>query len=131
MMTDPIADLLTRIRNALRVRRDVVRVRFSAIKEGIAQTLRREGYLRDVRRVEDANRPELRIYLKYGPEGEEILRHLRRVSSPGRRVYRGVSELRPVKSGIGTTIVSTPRGVLSDRECREQRVGGEVLAEVW
>ncbi|MBI4229320.1 MAG: 30S ribosomal protein S8 [Planctomycetes bacterium] len=131
MMTDPIADLLTRIRNALRVRRDVVQVRFSVVKEGIAQALRREGYLRDVRRVEDGNRPELRIYLKYGPEGEEILRRLRRISRPGRRVYRGVSELKPVLAGIGATILSTPRGVLSDRECREQRVGGEVLAEVW
>lgn len=131
MMTDPIADLLTRIRNALRVRRDTVNVPASRLKEGVAQTLCREGFLRDVRRVGEGARAELRIYLKYGPEGETVLRTLRRVSTPGRRVYRGTREMRKVLSGVGITIVSTPQGVLSDRECRQRRVGGEVLAMAW
>jgi len=132
-MTDPIADMLTRVRNAVRNGSESVDMPTSNLKEAIAGVLKDEGYVRDFRVAEAEGAPvnTLRIYLKYGPEGEEIIQTIQRVSRPGCRVYRGVEALGTVRNGLGIYVVSTPKGVLSDRECRKQRVGGEVLCQVW
>ncbi len=130
-MTDPIADMLTRVRNALRNQKKSVDVPSASTKISIAEVLRREGYFREFEIVESEPRNTLRISLKYGPSGEQVVREIKRVSKPGCRVYRGVSDLKPFKNGLGILVVSTPKGVLSDRECRESCVGGEVLCSVW
>lgn len=131
MMTDPIADMLTRIRNAVRVERPHVDMPLSKVKQGLADVLKREGYIWDYKEVEGQPFNQLRIELKYGPNGERVIRHLKRVSKPGCRVYRGADRLRPVLNGLGISILSTSRGVISDREARQRNVGGEVLCELW
>jgi len=131
MMTDPIADMLTRIRNAIRVERPHVDIPLSKVKRGVAEVLKREGYIWDWEIVEDKPASQLRVYLKYGPNGERVIRRIRRISKPGRRVYAKAANLRPVLGGLGISILSTSRGVLSDREARQRRLGGEVLCEVW
>jgi small subunit ribosomal protein S8 len=131
MMTDPIADMLTRIRNAVRVEHAHVDVPLSKVKRGLAEVLKREGYIWDFEEVAAERVSHLRLHLKYGPNGERVIRHIRRVSKPGHRVYSGAEKLRPVLSGLGITIISTSRGVLSDREARQQKVGGEVLCELY
>ncbi len=131
MMTDPIADMLTRIRNAVRVERPQVEMPSSKLKEGVADVLKREGYIWDWEVVDAKPCRQLRVFLKYGPQGERVIRHLQRVSKPGRRVYRGVDQLRPVLGGLGISVVSTSHGVLSDREARQQKIGGEVICDVW
>ena len=131
MMTDPIADMLTRIRNAVRVERPNVSIPTSKVKRGLAEVLKREGYIWGWEEVESQPVRHLRIELKYGPNGERIIRHLKRVSTPGRRVYSGAAELKPVLNGLGISIISTSRGVISDREARQRNLGGEVLCELW
>jgi small subunit ribosomal protein S8 len=131
MMTDPIADMLTRIRNAVRVERATVEVPVSKVKRGVAEVLKREGYIWDWREVESAPVPQLQLELKYGPNGERLIRHIKRVSTPGRRVYSRSTRLKPVLGGLGISIVSTSGGVLSDREARQKKLGGEVLCELW
>ncbi len=131
MMTDPISDMLTRIRNAVRVERSFVEMPLSKVKVGLAEVLKREGYIWDWQRVDATPANQLRIDLKYGPNGEQVIRHIKRVSKPGCRVYRASRELRPVLNGLGITVVSTSRGVVSDREARQRNLGGEVLCEVW
>lgn len=131
MMTDPIADMLTRIRNAVRVEKPHVTMALSKVKRGLAEVLKREGYIWDFREVEGKPLPQLQIELKYGPNGERVIRHLKRVSKPGRRVYKGATELPPVLNGMGISIISTSRGVISDREARQRNLGGEVLCELW
>ncbi len=131
MMTDPIADMLTRIRNAVRVERPFVEMPISKVKRGLADVLKREGYIWDWEEVTQTPATQLRIELKYGPNGERVIQKVRRVSSPGRRVYRKARELRPVLNGMGISIISTSRGVVSDREARQRNLGGEVLCEVW
>ena len=132
MMTDPIADMLTRIRNAVRIERPQVEVPVSKVKRGLADVLKREGFIWDWSEVEDDQPVKtLRIDLKYGPNGEQVIRHIKRVSKPGRRVYSGARELKPVLQGLGIQVVSTSRGVVSDREARQKKLGGEVLCEVW
>jgi small subunit ribosomal protein S8 len=131
MMTDPIADMLTRIRNAVRVERPHVDIPLSKVKRGVAEVLKREGYIWDWEEVADKPSSRLRVHLKYGPNGERIIRRLRRVSKPGRRIYQGADGLKPVLGGLGICILSTSRGVISDREARQRRLGGEVLCEVW
>ena len=131
MMTDPIADMLTRMRNAYRLGREKVDMPASRLKEHIAEALKREGYITDFSRVESGPRAYLRIYLKYGPRGEFIINELKRVSTPGRRVYAQAGAIPAVKRGLGVAVLTTPQGVLSDRECRRRRVGGEVLLTVW
>lgn len=131
MMTDPLADMLTRIRNAVRVERPTVEMPLSKVRRGLADVLKREGYIWDWEVVEGTPTRLLRVVLKYGPNGERVIRHLSRVSKPGRRVYRGVTDLKPVLGGMGVAVVSTSKGVLSDREAREKNLGGEVLCEVW
>ena len=131
MMTDPIADMVTRIRNAVRVERPYVDVPMSKVKRGLADVLKREGYIWDWQEVESAPVPALRIELKYGPNGERVIQKIRRVSKPGRRVYGKSKDLRPVLNGLGITIISTSRGVISDREARQRNLGGEILCEVY
>jgi small subunit ribosomal protein S8 len=131
MMTDPIADMLTRIRNAVRVERPHVDIPLSKVKRGLAEVLKREGYIWDWEEMADKPHSHLRVHLKYGPNGERIIRRIRRVSKPGRRIYKGSDGLKPVLGGLGISILSTSRGVISDREARQRRLGGEVLCEVW
>ncbi|MEX0711165.1 MAG: 30S ribosomal protein S8 [Pirellulales bacterium] len=131
MMTDPIADMLTRIRNAVRVERPSVEMPLSKVKRGLAEVLKREGYIWDFEELESLPSRQLRLHLKYGPNGERVIRHIKRVSKPGRRVYKGADGLRPVLNGLGISIISTSRGVISDREARQRHLGGEVLCELW
>jgi small subunit ribosomal protein S8 len=133
MMTDPIADMLTRIRNAVRVERPFVEMPLSKVKRGVAEVLKREGYIWDWREEQPEGQPvkQLAIDLKYGPNGERVIRHIKRVSKPGRRVYSRATELRPILNGVGISIISTSRGVISDREARQKKLGGEVLCELW
>ncbi len=131
MMTDPIADMLTRIRNAVRIERPHVQVPLSKVKRGLADVLKREGYIWDWQELEMKPVRHLRLDLKYGPNGERVIRHIRRVSKPGRRVYSGARGMRPVLKGLGISVISTSRGVISDREARQRNLGGEVLCEIW
>ena len=129
-MNDPIADMLTRIRNANAIRRSTVDVPRSKLKRGIAEVLKREGFIHGYLDIEAGHQSLLRLDLKYGPDGQRLIRRIERVSKPGRRVYRGVTDLDAPVGGVGVFVVSTDRGVLSDREAREQRAGGEVLCLV-
>lgn len=131
MMTDPIADMLTRIRNAVRVERPHVDMPASKVKCGVADVLKREGYIWDWQQVDSVPAQQLRIELKYGPNREPVIRRIRRVSKPGCRIYRKARDLRPVLNGLGITVISTNRGVVSDREARARNLGGEVLCEIY
>ena len=131
MMTDPVADMLTRIRNAVRIERPHVDLPVSKVKRGLAEVLKREGYIWDWEELEGKPGNQLRLHLKYGPNGERVIRRIRRVSKPGRRVYSRVAGLKPVLGGLGICVISTSRGVISDREARQRKLGGEVLCEVW
>ena len=128
MMTDPVADMLTRIRNATRIEKPLVDMPTSKLRKAIAQVLKDEGYIWDFEEIETVPARTLRLQMKYGPNGERLINKIDRVSKPGRRVYRGYKELKPILSGMGIQILSTPRGVLSDRKARTEKVGGEVLA---
>jgi small subunit ribosomal protein S8 len=129
-LTDPLGDMLTRIRNGLQAKKDSVTTPSSKLRVRVLDVLQREGYIRGYTSEEVAGHAGIRIELKYF-EGQPAIRHVARVSKPGRRVYSGSKELPRVRNGLGITIVSTPRGVLSDAEAREHNVGGEVLAEVF
>jgi small subunit ribosomal protein S8 len=131
MMTDPIADMLTRIRNAVRVERPHVDMPISKVKRGLADVLKREGYIWDWQEVDARPVGQLRIELKYGPNGERVIQKIRRVSKPGRRVYGKARDLKPILHGLGISVLSTSRGVLSDREARQRNLGGEILCEIW
>jgi len=131
MMTDPIADMLTRIRNAVSVGKLDVVMPSSGTKLAVAEVLKREGYIEGFEIVEKPAQNDVRVALKYGPAGEKVITNIERVSKPGRRIYKGVGDLKPVLRGLGIAVVSTSKGVLSDREAREARVGGEVLCRVW
>ncbi|HOK96121.1 MAG TPA: 30S ribosomal protein S8 [Anaerohalosphaeraceae bacterium] len=129
-LSDPIADMLTRIRNAARVRRQQVYVKANKVCQGVAQVLKDEGYITDFDRIEDAHQGLLRIQLKYTPEGDPVITSITRVSKPGCRVYRGKDELPRVMGGLGIAIVSTNLGLMSDRKCRQHNVGGELICTV-
>jgi small subunit ribosomal protein S8 len=131
MMTDPIADMLTRIRNGALARHDRVEMPHSKLKEHVATVMRAEGYLDDVRSSESEEPKVLTLVLRYGRDKESAIDGLRRVSTPGRRVYVRHDRIGRVCSGMGISILSTSRGVMTDREARRQRVGGELLCEVW
>lgn len=131
MMTDPVADMLTRIRNAGRAGHAEVRCRASKLKRAIAEVMVAEGYLDAVAQEEREGRPVLCIKLRYNSAGDWIVDGLRRVSRPSRRVYVGAGQVPKVRNGLGIAVLSTPRGVVSDRRAREENVGGEVLCEVW
>lgn len=130
MMTDPIADMLTRIRNALRIKADSCTMPGSGLKVRIAEVLKREGYINGYEVHSDGPRSVIQIALKYGPEGEQVISTIRRFSKPGCRRYRSAETLPRVRGGLGIAVVSTNMGVLSDRECREKNTGGEVLCTV-
>jgi small subunit ribosomal protein S8 len=150
-MTDPIADMLTRIRNASRIERPFVEMPATKLKVAVAKVLHEEGFVlgyrtgkyveaageagthKDFQVVEALGEPHvvLQVYLKYGPDGEKVIRHIERYSKPGRRVYQGYKDVRRVLDGLGIAILSTSKGVMSDREARKQKVGGEVLCTVW
>jgi small subunit ribosomal protein S8 len=148
MMTDPLADMLTRVRNANRIERPAVDMPATKLKAAVAQVLKDEGFILDYQigleaadehgaahfqPVQDFSRPKtvLRVFLKYGPEGERVIRHIERASRPGRRLYRRGTQLKPILDGLGISILSTSRGVMSDRRARAQRLGGELLCTVW
>ncbi len=132
-MTDPIADLLTRVRNAARARHQKVAVPWSRLKENIVKILIEEGYLKESKKVKAAQGggEDLVIQLKFDRENRPIISGLKRVSSPGRRVYVGAQRLTPVRKGLGIHILSTPKGILVDREAQKANVGGELLCSVW
>ena len=129
-LSDPIADMLTRIRNASRVSKKDVMVKASKICEGIASVLKDEGYIVDYDRIDDGNQGLIRVNLKYTVEGDHAITELKRVSKPGRRIYNGSEDLPEVLGGLGIVIVSTSKGVMSDRNCRKEKVGGEVICTV-
>ena len=128
---DPIADLLTRIRNGYLARHEVVTCPHSKLKEGIVQILTDEGFLQRYEVVQEGSFKELKVYLRYDSKGRPVLREIKRVSKPGLRVYRQTRSLKPVRSGMGTQILTTSKGLMTDREARKRRLGGEVLCEVW
>ena len=130
-MTDPIADMLTRIRNALVAKHEVVEVPASNMKKEIARLLLQEGYITSYDVVEEGVQGKIVITLKYGPNGEKVISGLKRVSKPGLRIYAGHDELPKVLGGLGIAIISTPTGVMTDKEARKANHGGEVLAYVW
>ena len=130
-VTDPISDMLTRIRNGLTVRKRFVMVPSSKIKIAIAQILLEEGYIQGYEVTNERPQPNIRVWLKYDKKQRPVVTGLKRVSSPGRRVYRAKRDLPWVLSGLGVAIVSTPKGVMTGREARRQGVGGEVLCYVW
>ena len=129
--SDPITDLLNRLRNGMRAGHDRVDVPASRVKESLVKVLAEEGYVASWRRVEEKGRPFLRIGLKYDSEGEPIVNGLERVSRPGRRVYAGSKDIPEVLGGLGVSILSTSRGIVTGRQAREQKLGGEILCNVW
>ena len=130
-MTDPIADMLTRIRNALVVKREKVEIPVSNTKKAIAKILMDEGYIGGFEIVGEGIDQRIVVTLKYGAKGEKVITGLKRISKPGLRIYAGYDELPKVLNGMGIAIVSTPKGVMTDREARKQHHGGEILAYVW
>lgn len=131
VMTDPIADILTRIRNANMVRHEKLEVPASKIKKEIAELLKREGFIRDVEYIEDNKQGILRIFLKYGANNERVITGLKRISKPGLRVYAKADEVPRVLNGLGIALVSTSKGVMTDKDARQLQTGGEVVAYVW
>jgi small subunit ribosomal protein S8 len=131
VMTDPIADMLTRIRNANMVRHESVEFPASRVKREIAEILKREGFIRDAEFIEDNKQGIIRVFLKYGPNKERVITGLKRISKPGLRVYVKASEVPRVMRGLGIAILSTNKGILTDKEARQHNVGGEVIAYVW
>ncbi|MCL4351232.1 MAG: 30S ribosomal protein S8 [Firmicutes bacterium] len=130
-VTDPIADMLTRIRNANTVYRELVDVPVSRMKRALAAILKQEGFIRDYELVEDGKHGMWRLYLKYGPNRERVISGLKRISRPGLRVYARHEELPRVLGGLGIAVLSTSKGVMTEKQARETRVGGEVLCYVW
>jgi len=130
-MTDPISDMLTRIRNATRVHKKTVSIPSSTVKQGIAQVLKEEGFIADFHVEPGQPAASLILSLKYGETGEFVIRSIQRVSKPGCRVYSSADELRPIVRGLGIQILSTPKGIVSDRTARRDRIGGEVLCKVY
>jgi small subunit ribosomal protein S8 len=129
-LSDPIADMLTRIRNAARISKKQVNIKASNICQGIADVLKKEGYIEDFDRIDDGQQGILRVTLKYDLDGQSIINEISRTSRPGRRIYSPVDKLPHVLAGMGIAIVSTSKGVMSDKNCREAKVGGEILCTV-
>lgn len=130
-MTDPIADMLTRIRNAQAVSKARVEMPYSKVKHNLATILKEEGYLEDVRKSEDANKPVLVVMLKYNPEGKAVIRSVQRISKPGRRVYARNTELPYILNNIGIAVISTSRGLMTNKKARKEKLGGEVICEIY
>jgi len=131
VMTDPIADYLTRIRNANMAKHDSVEIPASNIKKSISEILKREGFIRDYEVADDNKQGVIKVFLKYGPNGERVISGLKRISKPGLRNYVGAEDLPKVLNGLGIAIVSTSAGVITDKGARQKNVGGEVIAYIW
>lgn len=131
VMTDPIADYLTRIRNANMAKHDSVEIPASNIKKSISEILKREGFIRDYEVTDDNKQGVIKVFLKYGPNGERVISGLKRISKPGLRNYVSAEDLPKVLNGLGIAIVSTSAGVITDKEARQKNVGGEVIAYIW
>ena len=131
IMTDPIADMLTRVRNALQARHETVEIPASKEKTAIAEILKNEGFIRDYQVEDDNKQGMIKIFLKYGPNNERVISGLKRISKPGLRNYVSAENLPKVLNGLGIAIISTSAGVITDKEAREKNVGGEVIAYVW
>ena len=129
-LSDPIADMLTRIRNAGRTGKPEVKVRASKICRGVAETLKNEGYINGYDQIDDGKQGLIRVQLKYSEDGDFVITEIKRVSKPGRRVYSNVADLPDVLGGLGITIVSTSKGIMSDRNCRKENIGGELICMV-
>ncbi len=130
-LTDPVADFLTRIRNAMRSRHQKLDVPASKLKAEIARILKEEGYIANYKPTEENGMKVIRVYLKYNVNNESVIKDLKRISRPGCRVYQGKNEIRRVQGGLGIAILTTPKGVMTGRQARREGVGGELLAEVW
>lgn len=132
-MTDPVSDLLNRIRNAHLAKHDRLETPISKLRMGICELLQEQGYIErfEVLDAADPVKKRMTIYLRYTADGSPVIRHLQRVSRPGRRVYRAADKIRPVLNGHGVGIVSTSQGLLTDKEARKRRIGGEILCEIW
>ena len=130
-ITDPIADLLTRIRNANTSKHESVDVPASNVKKAIVEILNDEGYIKSYQVIEDGKQGVIRISLKYGPKNEKVISGLKRVSKPGLRIYAGADELPRVLKGLGIAVISTSKGIMTDKKAREEHIGGEVLAFIW
>jgi small subunit ribosomal protein S8 len=131
VMTDPIADLLTRIRNANSVYHEKVEIPASNIKQSIAQILKSEGFIKEVEVVSDSKQGILRVSLKYGPNREKVINGIKRISKPGMRVYAKNDHLPRVLGGLGIAVISTSKGIMTDKQARKEKLGGEVIAYVW
>jgi small subunit ribosomal protein S8 len=131
VMSDPIADMLTRIRNANIVRKETVEIPASTIKKEIAEILKKEGFIRDAEYVQDKEHGIIRLFLKYGPNNERVISGLKRISKPGLRVYTKSQEVPRVLGGLGLAIISTSSGVMTDKEARQAKSGGEVICYIW
>ena len=130
-VNDPIADMLTRVRNSLMIGQALVAMPSTKIKAEIARILKEEGYIANYKATEEGGLKVIRVYLKYGPNNEAVIRDLQRVSRPGCRVYLGRDEIKRVQGGLGISIMTTPKGVMTGRQARREGVGGEILCEVW
>ncbi len=130
-ITDPIADMLTRIRNANNAKHESVEIPASNMKKQIAQILVDEGYIKSFNVIDDGKQDVIKVFLKYGPNKSKVLQGLKRISKPGLRMYVGKEEIPQVMRGLGVAIVSTPKGIMTDKAARKENVGGEVLAFVW
>jgi len=131
VMTDPVADLLTRVRNANMVHHEKVEIPASKMKKAIAEIFKSEGYIREFEFIDDGKQGIIRVYLKYGPNKEKVITGLKRISKPGLRVYAKKDEVPKVLSGLGTAVISTSKGVMADKDARQQGLGGEVICYIW
>jgi len=131
MMTDPIADMLARIKNALMARHKSVRIPSSKIKLEIARILKEEGYIEDFKYINEKPQPQIEIILKYDENKRPVIAGVKRISKPGRRIYKGYKDLPKVLDGLGIAIISTSQGIMTDHEARKRKIGGEVLCEIW
>ncbi len=130
-LTDPVADFITRIRNSIRAHHQKLDAPASKLKLEIARILKEEGYIANFKPTEENGQKVIRVYLKYGPNNEAVIRDLKRISRPGCRVYLGRDQIRRVQGGLGISILTTPKGVMTGRQARREGVGGEILCEVW
>jgi len=130
-MTDPVADMLTRIRNALQAAHEIVNIPSSTLKINLANVLKSEGYIKNLRIISDGQHRYIRVFLKFDKNGAPVIEGLKRISKPSCRVYAGYDEIPEVLNGYGVNIVSTSKGIMTDREARKQKVGGEILCAVW
>jgi small subunit ribosomal protein S8 len=131
MMTDPIADMLTRIRNANAIRRANVNMPYSHLKEAILAKMKQEGFINDYEIIQQTPCNIIKVTLRFSEDGEKVIREIMRVSTPGRRIYQGYTELKKVLGGMGIAILSTSKGIMTDRECRKNKIGGELLCQMW